>query len=164
MSRRKGDTKAVNPKDGIGITKTPLHLVSPIATVYSSVAKFLGNVKYGAWNYRGSQIRASVYYAALLRHMLLWWSGEEDDPIDGTPHLANAMACLEIIIEGRYIGNLIDDRPPRVDVRPAMNMVENLMPIIKAKYADKNPKHWTIADPTSIPVSRAKQRRKSVRA
>lgn len=161
--RKKGDIKSVNPKDGIGITKTPLHLVSPVAQVYVSIAKFLGNVKYGAWNYRGTQIRASVYYAAMMRHMVLWWSGEENDPIDDTPHLANAMACLEIIIEGHYIGNLVDDRPPSVDLRPAMKMVEDLMVKIRTQYADKNPHHWTIHDPVALrdnPVQVRKKRRK----
>jgi hypothetical protein len=150
--RRDEGIKNINPKDMIGVTKTPLHLVSPIAIVFASIAKFLGNVKYGAWNYRGSETSASVYYGALMRHLFHWWSGEENDPQDGTPHLANAMACLEILIEGMYIGNMHDDRPPRVSLRSAMKMVEDLMPVLVEKYRTRDPKHWTIADPVATPI------------
>lgn len=136
----------VNPKDAIGSTKVPLHLVSPISKAYQAIAHFLGNVKYGAWNWRGAGARASIYRSALERHMDRWWSGEELDPVDGTPHLANALACINILIETQYVGNMIDDRPPKVDVTRAYAMVEDLMPKIRERYADKDPKHWTIAD------------------
>jgi hypothetical protein len=135
-----------NPKDAIGGTKVPLHLVSPISKAYAAIAHFLGNVKYGAWNWRAGGARASIYRSALERHMDRWWSGEENDPADGTPHLANALACINILIETQYGGNMIDDRPPRLDVDRAYAMVEALMPAIREKYADKNPKHWTLAD------------------
>lgn len=157
------DTKPTNPKDAIGIAKTPLHLVSGIANIYASIAHFLGNVKYGAWNWRGAGICNSVYYAALLRHMVRWWNGEENDPSDGTPHLANALCCLNIIIEGKVIGNAIDDRPPAVDLNATMKMVEDLMPKIREKYKHMSPKHWTIEDeitPEHIPLRRKNKKRK----
>ena len=135
-----------NPKDAIGSTKVPLHLVSPIAKAFAAIGHFLGNVKYGAWNWRAGGARASVYRAALERHMDRWWSGEELDPVDGTPHLANALCCINILIETQYAGNMIDDRPPKVDVARAYEMVEDLMPKIRERYADKSPKDWTIAD------------------
>lgn len=140
------ELKPSNPKDSIGMTKVPLHLLSPIVKAYQAIAHYLGNVKYGAWNWRGAGARASVYHAAMQRHMDAWWAGEELDPVDGTPHLANAQACLNIIIETQYEGKLIDDRPPRIDVRPAYKMVEDLMPKIREKYGHLEPKHWTIAD------------------
>lgn len=139
--------KPSNPKDAIATNKTPIHLVSSIATIYASIAQYLGNVKYGAWNWRGAGIRYSIYYSALMRHMFRWWNGEENDPADGTPHLANALCCLNIIIEGMYMKNAADDRPPRVNLDEAMKTVEDLMPKIREKYADKNPKHWSILDP-----------------
>lgn len=60
----------VNPKDAIGSTKVPLHLVSPISKAYQAIAHFLGNVKYGAWNWRGAGARASIYRSALERHKI----------------------------------------------------------------------------------------------
>lgn len=142
---------AVNPKDDIGATKVPLDLVSPVLKAYVAIAKYLGKVKYGSWNWRAGGARASIYRSALERHMDRWYHGEENDPADGTPHLANALACLSILIEAQYTGRLVDDRPPRVDLEKAYKMVEDLMPRIREKYKDRDPKHWTIAD--EIPVA-----------
>lgn len=138
--------KPTNPKDGIGVTKVPLHLVSGVVKAYQAIAHYLGNVKYGAWNYRACGARASVYRAGLERHMDKWWEGEELDPADGTPHLANALACINILIECSEGGNLVDDRPPSRDLNPLYARVEGMMQNIREKYADKNPKHYTIAD------------------
>ena len=140
--------KATNPKDAIGDTKLPVHLVSPIVTAYQAIAHFLGNVKYGSWNWRAGGARASIYYAAQKRHVDAWWEGQKYDPTDNTPHLANAMACLAILIECEECGNLNDDRPPsRGDVyRRLRNEFEALMPKIREQYKDKSPYHWTIKD------------------
>jgi hypothetical protein len=140
--------KPTNPKDAISTYKLPLHLVSPIVKAYQAIAHFLGNVKYGAWNYRASGIRASVYKSALERHIDAWWEGEETDPVDGTPHLANALCCLNIIIEGKHSGNMTDDRPPSrcAELAKIRAEFEALMPKIRARYEDKSPRHYTIAD------------------
>lgn len=138
--------KNTNPKDGIGAMKVPLHLVSGIAKAYQAIAHFLGNVKYGAWNFRVCGARASVYKAALERHVDRWWEGEEYDPVDGTPHLANALACLNILIEAKHSNNLVDDRPPSRDISAVYAEFEALMPKIVERYKDKAPRHYTIAD------------------
>lgn len=141
-------SKPSNPKDAIAIDKLPLHLVSPIIKAYQAIAHYLGNVKYGAWNYRGTGVRNSVYRSALERHMDAWWEGEDYDPIDGTPHLANAQACLNILIEGIHTDGTIDDRPPSRarELASVRAEFEALMPKLREKYADKNPRHLTIAD------------------
>lgn len=141
-----GNSKPTNPKDGLGSSKVPLHFVSGIVKAYAAVAHYLGNVKYGAWNYRASGARASVYKSALDRHMDRWWEGEELDPVDGTPHLANALACINILIEAQYGGNLTDDRPPSRDLNPLYAQVEDIMVRIRERYQDKNPRHYTISD------------------
>lgn len=140
--------KPTNPKDAIATNKLPLHLVSPIVKAYQAISHFLGNVKYGAWNFRAGGARASVYKSALERHLDAWWEGEDIDPVDGTPHLANAMACLNIIIEAKECGKLTDDRPPSNAAALARLRAEfeALMPQIRERYADKDPKHFTIAD------------------
>ena len=141
-------SKPSNPKDAIAIDKLPLHLVSPIIKAYQAISHYLGNVKYGAWNYRAAGVRNSIYRSALERHMDAWWEGEDYDPIDGTPHLANAQACLNILIEGMYTPGTIDDRPPSraKELAAVRAEFEALMPKIREKYADKNPQHFTIAD------------------
>lgn len=156
MARRTEERRALkerriknfNPKDLIGVTKVPVHLVSPIAIVQESLANFLGATKYGTANWRCKDTHASVYYAAALRHLFLWWCGEDMDS-DGTPHLANARCCLAIIMEGEAIGNMKDDRPPAVNLKKIMKDAEALMPAITAMYGHMNPKHFTIADKVS---------------
>jgi hypothetical protein len=149
-------TKEINPKDLIGIKKVPLHLVSPIMKAMNAIAQFLGNIKYGSWNWRGTETKTSVYWAALQRHLDKWWSGEEMDS-DGTPHLANALACLSIIIEGHYMGNMVDDRPPAVPLDPLYKDLEAMMEVIKQKYGHYDPKHFTIADKVATPALDAKE-------
>lgn len=140
--------KQTNPKDAIADTRLPLHLVSPVIKAYQAVAHVLGNIKYGAWNWRPAGARASVYYSAQQRHMDAWWEGEKYDPTDGTWHLANAQACINILIECQESGNLVDDRPPsRSDVLARVRKeAEEIMAGIKAKYPDRKPRHYTIAD------------------
>lgn len=137
------DTKPTNPKDAIAVTKLPLHLVSPIVKAYQAIAHFLGNVKYGAWNWRDGGARASVYMSALLRHVDRYWEGEWYDT-DGTPHLANAQACINILIETHHLKNVVDDRPARgVDLTPIYTEMESIMVKIKEKYGHMTPKHHT---------------------
>lgn len=140
------NTKPTNPKDAIGDTKLPLALLSPIAKAHWALAQHCGRVKYGAWNWREAGVRASVYISAIGRHMDGYLSGEQLDPADGTHHLGNVMACCAILLEAEARGNLTDDRPPRLDMRPAYALVEQVQATLAEKYADRNPKHWTIAD------------------
>jgi hypothetical protein len=141
-------SKPTNPKDQIATNKLPLHLVSPIVQAYQAIAHYLGNVKYGSWNFRTGGARVSVYYSALMRHMGAWLEGEELDPVDGTPHLANALACINIIIEAKHYGTLVDDRPPsnKEELAKVREQFEALMPKIREKYKDLDPYHYTIKD------------------
>lgn len=137
--------KPTNPKDSLGVLKVPLQLLSPIAKAFQAVAHYLGATKYGAWNWRGVGVKGSIYYAAAQRHLDQWYSGEDMDD-DGTPHLANAAACINILIEAQYQGNMIDDRPPKVDLRLAYKDVEKAMRVVREKYGHMEPKQWTIND------------------
>lgn len=152
--------KPTNPKDAIATDKLPMHLVSPFVKAYQAISHYLGNVKYGAWNYRATGARASIYRAALDRHIDAWWEGEEFDPIDGTPHLANALACIGILIDTKHMGVLIDDRPPSdpAELTRLRAQFEALMPKIRTRYADKAPKHYTIADSPAAAAAPLKKR------
>jgi hypothetical protein len=139
------EVKDTNPKAAIGATKTPLECTSAITRAYQSISSYLGKVKYGAWNWRAKGARASTYYAAACRHLDQWYEGEHYDA-DGTPHLANAMSCIMILIEANHLGKLEDDRPPAMDLKPVYAEVEQMMKVIKEKYGDRTPKHYTIKD------------------
>lgn len=142
-------TKLSNPKDAIGDTKVPLWLLSPIAKAHWALAQFAGMIKYGSWNWRVAGVRSSVYLSAAQRHLDAYLSGEEHDPIDGTHHLGNVMACCAILLDAQAAGKFTDDRPPSVDIRRTYAFVEPAMTEIKAAYVDKKPKHYTIADTES---------------
>jgi hypothetical protein len=128
------DQKPTNPKDGIGAMKVPLALCSPIASAHWALAQFSGMCKYQAWNWRVAGVRSSVYISAMKRHIDAYESGEQLDPVDGTHHLGNIMACAAIMLDAEAAGKLEDDRPPLVDVRPTYSFVEEAMAKLREKY------------------------------
>lgn len=140
--------KATNPKDAAAFDKAPLHLVPASFKAYTALALAEGAMKYGSWNWRAAGVRASVYVSALQRHIDKWFNGEEFDPETGVPHLANAAACLAVLIDSKTQLNMTDDRPPRQYGLP--DLVNKQLPEavagLREKFADKNPKHWTIND------------------
>lgn len=153
--------KATNPKDQAATLRIPLGLCSPIATAKWAVAQFAGLIKYGAWNWRASGVRASVYIDAAKRHIEAWESGEACDPTDRTDHRANVMACMAILIDAEAAGKLIDDRPPRVDIRPTYAEQTGVMEFLFEKYKHLMPRHWTIADTDAIEAEKKPRQKKS---
>ena len=139
--------KPVNPKDGIGSTKLPLHLWPESATAHGCLALLDGMLKYGRLNWRGTEVRASVYYSACRRHLGEWMEGQTRDAKTGLHPLAHALACIAIILDAEAAGTLIDDRnyPGGYNA-----LVEQLTPHVarlQTLYADvKAPHHWTILD------------------
>lgn len=101
-----------NPKDLLGIKKPPLDLIPAAAELHESMAMANGAGKYGPYNWRGKQVRASIYIAAALRHLKSWQDGERVASDSGVHHLGHARACLGILLDAEATGNLIDDRPP----------------------------------------------------
>ena len=137
--------KINNPKIVQGLAKVPLDLLSPIAKVWWALAQFSGNLTYGKWNYRGSEVPASIYIGAAMRHLDAFQSGEEFDP-DGLHNLGAVMACCSIIIDAKENGTLIDDRPPSLSVRRVYADARRRMAHLVKLYGDRKPRHFTIAD------------------
>lgn len=106
------DAEGENPKDRIGKTKPPLHLIPPAAEILEAVVMGLGARKYQPFNWRTSKVRATVYISAARRHLAQWLDGNNDDSESGVSHLAHARACLGILLDAQTSGNLVDDRPP----------------------------------------------------
>lgn len=100
-----------NPNDRIGETKPPLHLIPPAAEILEAVVMRLGAKKYGPFNWRTANVRATIYISAAKRHMAQWLDGQDDDPESGVSHLAHARACLGILLDAQATGHLVDDRP-----------------------------------------------------
>lgn len=140
-------TKDTNPKDAIGCDKLPLHLWPTTATAMGCIGLMEGMAKYGRSNFRDSGVRASIYVDACKRHLDAWFEGEDCAPDSGVPHLANAIACIAILIDSSAAGKLVDDRA--YNGSGYRKLVEELTPHVarlKALHADKSPRHFTIAD------------------
>ena len=108
------DRKETNPKDSIGVLKSPVHYVSAPVVFELGLAMLEGATKYGGHNYRVAGVRASVYYDAARRHIDAFWEGESTDPASGLPHIIKAIACLVVLRDGQLMENWVDDRPPRL--------------------------------------------------
>ncbi len=109
----KEDWKASNPKDQAATTRIDLSSFPTSAVAYGALAYVEGGLKYGEFNWRVAGVLASVYIAAGKRHLDKWWNGEEEDLKTLVPHLANAIACIAILIDAIESGKLVDDRPPK---------------------------------------------------
>lgn len=138
--------KPTNPKDAIGSGKLPLHLWPTTATALGSLGLLDGMLKYGRSNFREIGVRASIYYDAARRHMDAWFEGEDVDPDSGLPHLAHALACIAIIVDADAAGKLNDDRMVGGGYRALVTALTPHVARLKALHADKDPKHYTIAD------------------
>lgn len=110
------NSKDTNPKDAVGIRKVAMSAIPAQPLMEMGLAMMEGARKYGRHNYRIAGVRSSVYYDAALRHLMAWWEGEDVDPDSGLPHLVKAMACLCVIRDSTIRGNVVDDRPPSMDI------------------------------------------------
>lgn len=140
------DTKESNPKDLLGTTKLPLHLFPKTAVAQGSLAFLDGALKYGRSNFRVVGVRASVYYAALCRHMDAWLEGEDKAEDSQLSHLAHALACVAILIDAEAAGKLIDDRQVAGGYA---KLVKELTPDVARlieTHKGKSPRHYTIQD------------------
>lgn len=141
-----GDTKPTNPKDAVAGTKVPLDLLSPVAMAHWAAGQHAGNAKYGLVNYRVCGASARVYLGGALRHIQRYLAGETYDLQDGAHNLGMAMANLAIVLDCEAAGTLNDDRPYPVPLEATYQKVEEIVRDSNARYADRNPKHYTIKD------------------
>ena len=103
----------VNPKDVMGRMKPGLGNVPP-GPLYAVARAFDdGAAKYGAFNWRGLPVKASVYHDACKRHLDQWFHGNDHAADSGVHHLAHAVACLLILLDAEQQRSLKDDRPQR---------------------------------------------------
>jgi len=145
------DTPKQNPKEAAGGVKVPLHLCPDTVKIAGAMAFLEGATKYGAHNWRAAGIMASTYKSAMERHMISWWNGEDIDPDSGLPHLWKLLACVAVLIDASMLNKITDDRPPMSPLPELMKALEPAIAAIKAKNADKNPRHWSIADSEGMP-------------
>lgn len=136
--------KLSNPKAIVGIKKVPMSSVSAPVMAEIGVAMLEGAAKYGRHNYRAVGVRSSVYYDSTMRHLMAWWEGEDVDADSGMSHVTKAITSLVVLRDAMIQGMCTDDRPPSsVEFYTALNAKAGA---IIDKYADRDPRHYTIAD------------------
>ena len=139
--------KDTNPKDAIGTTKLPMHLIPGTAKTAMALAYLEGALKYGKYNWRIAGVRSSVYLDALERHLEKYKNGEDSDAVTGVPHLGSIMACCGIILDAALVGKLNDDRPPMA--KGFSGYVDNLQHHVihlQKLFEDEDPHQCTIQD------------------
>lgn len=140
------ETKPSNPKDAIGMTKLPVHLVPDSLIAFASLAFLEGALKYGKYNWRVAGVRMSIYLDAFERHRMKFTNGEWADPQTGVPHLASMIACLGIILDAKVCDKLTDDRPPRAPMGEMIDGAQPLIAHLKKLFEEHTPHQNTIAD------------------
>ena len=146
--------KDTNPKDALGIKKAPLHSV-PCGPLYEvGLAMMEGGRKYGTHNYRAVGVRASVYYDAIMRHVMNWWEGQDIDPDSGLHPLIKAAASIVVMRDGMLMDNYVDDRPIRYPSgklnmpelnKKAGNIIEKY-PDCVAPFLEKDEKEFIVPE------------------
>jgi len=120
-------TKPSNPKDRAATHRLDLSVFPQTGLVYGALAMTEGDCKYGGYNYRAAGVNLSVYIAAMLRHTVKFYAGEWADPITKVPHLGNMIACPAIIADGFEMGNITDDRPPKINTAKLLTDAEEIV-------------------------------------
>ncbi len=100
----------LDPKGAIGATKTPLHLIPPVAMEQQAWAHKNGADKYQPFNWRTANVCMTTYIAAMQRHINAFRDGEDCAPDSGIHHLAHVAASCNIILDAAAAGTLVDDR------------------------------------------------------
>ena len=90
--------------------KVPLSMLPPHALVEIAKVRKFGADKYATWDWMKSRNHLE-YLDAILRHLLAWQAGENNDPESGLPHLAHAACGLMFLLEFERSGAGTDDRP-----------------------------------------------------
>ncbi|MFM7027812.1 MAG: dATP/dGTP diphosphohydrolase domain-containing protein [Chakrabartia sp.] len=122
------DDGGENPKDAVGSLKPSTWSVMP-RWVMLAVGRVMscGAAKYGAFNFRETKIRASVYEDAIERHLQLWFDGEDNDPETGVSHLASVMASCALLMDAQRRGMLADNRQKTGLARPVLDEIQAMM-------------------------------------
>lgn len=149
------NTKSTNPKDAVGIKKVPMSVLSGPVLMEIGLGMMEGARKYGRHNYRVAGVRGSVYFDAVMRHLWLWYEGQDIDPESGLNHITKAMSALHVMRDAMLNDKFTDDRPPVFKDQDWVNNFNRLASGIIDKYPDSLPP-YTKEDLCSVPVVKKK--------
>lgn len=124
-----------NIKTAAAIGKPKLSAVPPVGLLALGAAMSDGASKYGRFNWRTTEVTASVFYDAMMRHLLGWWSGEDHASDSRVAHLGHLMAGAAIVLDAEMHNVFNDDRDAMRTPLPAEGWW-----LSKKGAADKPPK------------------------
>lgn len=154
-------TKPTNPKDSISSSRIPLELVPDVVKTEAAFAFLEGALKYGRFNWRVAGVRASVYKAAVERHLAKWWNGEDCDRKTRVKHLASIIASVGILLDAELCAMLTDDRPPAADISSRIDSGAELVKHLQELFKDHHPHQYTIKDKPWPTHQKAASKKKS---
>lgn len=97
--------------------KLPMHLVPPDAIKAMAAVLEVGAKKYALRNWeKGADF--SVPYSSLMRHLMLFWEGEDVDSESKLPHLYHVLMNAAMLV--RY-----SEKFPELDDRPNKEIIKN---------------------------------------
>ena len=134
-------SKPTNPKDMVGTSKIPLHIMPVHVKAEICLALGEGMLKYGYSNWRKAGVRASIYMAATQRHMDKWMTGEDIDPDSGLSHITKALASLTVLRDAMIHDMVEDDRPPKS--RREWKEYDDDFALLLERYGHIKPNHIT---------------------
>jgi hypothetical protein len=112
-----GKLADANLKTAAAVGKPKMSGVPPVALLALGAAMQNGVDKYGKFNWRTTSVTASVFYDAMLRHLLAWYAGEDFADDSEVHHLAHLMAGAAIVLDAEMTNKFNDDRNK---VRPVL--------------------------------------------
>lgn len=117
-----------NRKTAAAAGKPKVSVVPPIGIFALGAAMEDGANKYERFNWRTTQVTSSVFFDAMLRHLLQWYCGEDKAKDSGVHHLGHMMAGGAILLDGELYEVLNDDRDKTKD---AEAILKRMFEIIK---------------------------------
>ena len=99
-----------NLKTAAAAGKPKVSAVPPVALLALGAAMQNGADKYQRFNWREGRATSSVFYDAILRHLVAWYSGENFATDSKVHHLAHIMASCAILLDAEMHNALNDDR------------------------------------------------------
>lgn len=108
--KRKQRVVKENATNKTRVSKQPMRAVPPIASFALGLAMEDGAEKYGLFNFRKTEVTASIFYEKMKRHLEEWYSGQSFASDSKKHHLAHLMANAAIVLDAELCGVFIDDR------------------------------------------------------
>lgn len=117
--------------------KIQLELCMPIAIAALGRVLTYGATKYDAWNW-AKGFRWMRVLGSLLRHLLLFWAGQDRDEESGLPHVDHIMFNASVLCHFYYTGDGTDDRPEKFHQITGLTELLTMVPPEVMEAAKKN--------------------------